>query len=105
MAAYDRRLFERSGDLIVMLREAGRTEPDLAAAYRDGRRRADAFRAELFATWPKGTLRGTVNDAVDVYAALCNIDAYLTLTDERSWGPDRVETWWAEVLPRELLAP
>lgn len=105
MAAYDRRLFERSGDLIVMLREAGRTEPELATAYRDGRGRADAFRTEVFAAWPEGTLQGTVADAVDVYAALCNIDAYLTLTEERSWSPDRIETWWSGILARELLAP
>lgn len=104
MAAYDRRLFERSGDLIVMLREAGRTEPELANAYRDSRARADAFRTEVFAAWPEGTLQGTVADAVDVYAALCNIDAYLTLTEERSWSPDRIETWWSGILARELLA-
>jgi AcrR family transcriptional regulator len=105
MAAYARRLFERSGDLIVMLREAGRTEPELATAYRDGRARADAFRAEVFAAWPEGTLKAAVADAVDVYAALCNIDAYLTLTEERSWSPDRIETWWCALLARELLAP
>lgn len=104
MAAYDRRLFERSGDLIVMLREAGRTEPELANAYRDSRARADAFRTEVFAAWPEGTLQGTVADAVDVYAALCNIDAYLTLAEERSWSPDRIETWWSGILARELLA-
>jgi TetR/AcrR family transcriptional regulator, regulator of cefoperazone and chloramphenicol sensitivity len=40
---------------------------------------------------------------VDVYAALCNIDVYATLTIERGWSPDRVESWWSEVLRRELL--
>ena len=45
-------------------------------------------------------LRVDVPTAVDVYAALCNIDVY---TVERGWPPDRVEAWWAEVLGRELL--
>lgn len=103
MAAYDRRLFERAGDLIVMLREAGRTELELATVYSDGRRRADAFRAEVFASWPKGALRADVGEAVDVYAALCSIDVYTALTGERSWSPDRIEAWWARLLPRELL--
>ena len=103
MAAYDRRLFERAGDLIVMLREAGRTEPELATVYRDGRRRADAFRTEVFASWPEDALKLEVGEAVDVYAALCSIDTYTTLTEERSWSPDRIETWWAGLLPRELL--
>lgn len=40
MAGYDRRLFERAGDVIALLREAGRTEPELAAAYREGREEA-----------------------------------------------------------------
>lgn len=41
--------------------------------------------------------------AADIYAAICNIDVYATLTTERGWPPDRVEHWWAEALPRELL--
>ncbi|ADI04096.1 transcriptional regulator, TetR family protein [Streptomyces bingchenggensis BCW-1] len=41
--------------------------------------------------------------AVDVYAALCNIDVYTVLTGERGWSPDRVERWWGEAPARELL--
>ncbi|MBO3732970.1 hypothetical protein [Glycomyces niveus] len=104
MAAYDRRLFERSGDLIAMVRDAGRTEPELAAVYRDARGRADAFRTEVFASWPHGALRTDVAESVEVYAALCSIDVYTDLTETRSWSPDRVESWWAAALPRELLA-
>ena len=104
MAAYDRRLFERAGDLITMLRDAGRSEPELATVYRDGRRRADAVRAEVFASWPEGALRSDVGVSIDVYAALCSIDVYTTLAVERSWSPGRIESWWAAVLPREILA-
>jgi AcrR family transcriptional regulator len=105
MAAYDRRLFERAGDLIALVREAGRTEPELAAAYRDARRRADDTRVQVFSAWPGDTLRRGVDvpSAVDIYAALCNIDVYTTLTAERGWAPDRVERWWSGALARELL--
>jgi len=34
MVASDRRLFERAGDVFSLLRDAGRSEPDLHAAYR-----------------------------------------------------------------------
>jgi AcrR family transcriptional regulator len=106
MAGYDRRLFERAGDVIAMVREAGRIEPDLATTYGDGRRRADETRVRVFSAWPQGTLRPglDVPTAVDVYSALCTIDVYRTLTDERGWEPGRVELWWAEALARELLS-
>ncbi|GIG91129.1 TetR/AcrR family transcriptional regulator [Plantactinospora endophytica] len=105
MAGYDRRLFERAGDVITLVREAGRTEPTLATVYREGRRRADDTRNQVFSSWPDGVLRNglDVPSAVDVYAAICNIDVYTTLIDERGWQPDRVERWWTEVLARELL--
>ncbi|GII94323.1 hypothetical protein Ssi02_45540 [Sinosporangium siamense] len=45
-----------------------------------------------------------VPTAVDIYAALCNIDVYTTLRTERLWSPDRIEHWWGEALARELLS-
>lgn len=107
MAAYDRRLFERAGDVITLIREAGRTEPELATLYRELRRQADQTRIRLFSSWPAEVLRSgvDVSTAVDTYAALCNIDVYTTLTDERGWSPDRTERWWGETLRRELLSP
>jgi AcrR family transcriptional regulator len=105
MAGYDRRLFERAGDVITLVRDAGRTEPELAALYRDGRRWGDQTRFQVFSSWPAGTLRRglDVRSAVDIYAAICNIDVYATLTTERGWSPDRIERWWGEALARELL--
>jgi AcrR family transcriptional regulator len=105
MAAYDRRLFERAGDVITLVREAARTEPELATAYLEGRRRGDETRLRVFGSWPAGALRPGVDirSAVDIYAALCNIDVYTTLTGEREWHPDAVEQWWGEALARELL--
>jgi AcrR family transcriptional regulator len=105
MAAYDRRLFERAGDIITLVREAARTEPELATTYHDGRKRGDESRVLVFSSWPEGVLRRglDVRSAVDVYAAICNIDVYTTLTTERGWSPDHVEQWWSEALTRELL--
>ncbi|MFC6082160.1 TetR/AcrR family transcriptional regulator [Sphaerisporangium aureirubrum] len=106
MAGYDRRLFERAGDVIALVREAARTEPELATAYGDGRGRGDETRVLVFSSWPDGVLRHglDVRTAVDVYAAICNIDVYATLTTERGWSPDQVERWWSGVLARELLS-
>ncbi|MDX3100359.1 MurR/RpiR family transcriptional regulator [Nonomuraea angiospora] len=106
MAAFDRRLFEHAGDVIVPLREAGRTNPEPASLYREARARADGTRVAVFSSWPPGTLRRglDVPTAGDIYAGLCNIDVYTTLTTERGWSPDRVEQWWGDVLARELLS-
>ncbi|WP_280403472.1 TetR/AcrR family transcriptional regulator [Nocardia brasiliensis] len=106
MTAYDRRLFERTGDVIILLRDAGRTEPELAQAYRDARGRADDAHRQVLGSWPPGTLHPTLDlaTALDIYAALCNIDVYTELTAERGWPPERVEKWWAATLIRELLA-
>ncbi|MEV7064406.1 hypothetical protein AB0N97_16590 [Streptomyces collinus] len=105
MAGYDRRLYERAGDVITLVREAGRSEPELATLYEDSRRRGDLTRVQVFSSWPPGVLRTglDVPSAVDVYAALCNIDVYAVLTGERGWSPDQVEQWWCGVLVRELL--
>ncbi|MFF5985118.1 TetR/AcrR family transcriptional regulator [Streptomyces olindensis] len=105
MAGYDRRLYERAGEIITLVREAGRSEPELATLYRDSRVRGDQTRVQVFSAWPPGVLRPglDVPSAVDVYAALCNIDVYNELTAERGWSPDRVERWWCGALTRELL--
>jgi AcrR family transcriptional regulator len=96
LVAFDRRIFERDGDLIAMMRDAGRTEPELATAYREGRRRGRDNQRRMFARWPKSTLRRGlhVEGGCDTYAALCNIDAYRTLTEELTWSADEVQAWW-----------
>ncbi|MGK8507303.1 TetR/AcrR family transcriptional regulator [Nocardia asiatica] len=106
MAGYDRRLFERAGDLIALVRESGRTEPELATLYAQAREVADRTRVAVFSSWPDGTLRPDldISTATDIYAALCNIDVYTTFVTERAWSPEAVERWWSEALARELLA-
>lgn len=106
LVAADRRLFERGGDVIALLRDAGRTEPGLRAAYDDGRARADELRRAVFATWPRDRwLPGVdVDRAADTFAALCNVEVYQILIAERGWTPDEVESWWRESLERLLVA-
>jgi len=101
----DRRLFADGGDVIALLRDAGRAEPDLHGAYREGRAHGDHLRRETFAAWPPAALRDgvSVERAVDAYAALCNIDVYRELTDERRWTPDQVQAWWTDTLTVTLL--
>ncbi|WP_158558288.1 hypothetical protein [Spongiactinospora gelatinilytica] len=96
-----------SSRLITLIRDAGRTEPDFADFYLTGRRQVGEHRAQVFSSWPVGTLRPglDVPTAVDIYAALCSIDVYTTLHTERSWSPDQIEQWWGEALARELLSP
>jgi len=106
MVGMDRRLFERGGDVLALMREAARAEPVLGQAYAEGRGRGDESRRRMFSTWPKKAFRRgvTVDAARDTYAALCNVDVYLVLTGERGWEPGRVETWWLDTLERLLLA-
>jgi TetR/AcrR family transcriptional regulator, regulator of cefoperazone and chloramphenicol sensitivity len=106
MVGMDRRLFESGSDLLTLMQEARRSNPDVAAAYLEGRSRGDESRRRMFTGWPKNAFRRgvTPESARDTYAALCNVDVYRVLTEERGWEADRVEQWWHESLVRLLLA-
>lgn len=93
MVSTDRRLFERGGDVIALLHDAGRSEPELGAAYDDGRACADLIHRGVFDAWPSRWLRPGLDDAqaADTYAAVCNIGAYQILISERGWSPGEVE--------------
>lgn len=105
MAGFDRRLFERGGDVLGLLRDAGRSEPDLAAAYREGRAQADRVRRRILGSWPRHAFREGMNSqlAADTYAALCNIDVYRVLAEERGWSAEQIERWWLDSLVRLIL--
>lgn len=106
LISFDRRLFERSGDLIALLIDGGRSEPDLQRAYQHGRNNGDRVRREVFHSWTPGTLAPgvTPNAALDAYAATCNIHTYNILRVERSYTPARIEAWWTRTLTQLLLA-
>ena len=48
LVSFDRRLFERSGDVIGLIADARRSDPDLRAAYEEGRERGDRIRRRVF---------------------------------------------------------
>lgn len=102
---FDCRLFERSGDLIALLIDAGRSEPDLQRAYAHGRQNGDRLRHEVFTNWAPGALGSDLmpEAAVDTYAAVCNIHTYAILRDERGYDPARIKAWWIRTLSRLLL--
>lgn len=103
---FDRRLFEHGAEAITVIREAGRTKPELAEVVVQGRARGDRNRRRIFRSWPAGTLREEldVDSARDVYAALSNVDVYLVLTQERGWPPEQVERWWIDAVAQLILA-
>ena len=105
LLAFDRRLFEHGGDAITVIREAGRTKPELADVVVQGRLRGDRNRRRIFRSWPEGTMQDglDVDGARDIYAALSNVDVFHVLTRERGWEPQRVEEWWAETMGRLIL--
>jgi AcrR family transcriptional regulator len=103
---FDRRLFEHAGPVLRVIVEARRQEPDLAAAYAEGRARGDRGRRELFGSWPKSAWRKGMRPdrAVDVYAIVSSLETYDVATIERGWSPDAVERWWIDTLTGLLLA-
>lgn len=102
---FDRRLFQHSGDLIRLLREAARTEPELAETHLAGPRRGEQALLALLNTWPSGTLRldRDPRRAVAVYTAIVTVDGFTELTRTRGWRPEEVEELWIGILTRELL--
>ena len=103
--AFDRRLFEHGGDVLHVLAEARRQEPDLAAAYEVGRRRGESERRQRFESWPaKAWAKGVdVQTALDTYAMVVSLEAYDIAVRERGWSPDAVEAWWHRLLAQLLL--
>jgi AcrR family transcriptional regulator len=105
VAGFERRLFEHGAEAITVIREAGRTVPELAKVVAEGRARGEAQRRRLFEGWPADAWRDGVgvDDALDYSAALYNADSFLLLTQERGWSPERVERWWHDTLVQLLL--
>jgi AcrR family transcriptional regulator len=101
---FDRRLYERGGDVIRILAEGRRQHPDLGAAYEDGRRRGDSERTKVFSSWPAQVWRpGIETDrAIAVYGVIVSLESFDTATRNYGWSPDEVESWWHGTLA-ELL--
>jgi AcrR family transcriptional regulator len=103
---FDRRLYERGGDVIRLLVEAGRHQPELGAVAAEGRGRGESNRRRIFSTWPKKAWRRgvDVDRAIDIYAVTITIGSYDEAIEQRGWTPDDVEAWWRSSLTEALLA-
>ena len=103
--AFDRRLFDRGGDVIRVLAEGRRQHPELHAAYNEGRSRGDRQRRRVFSSWPAPTWRPgiEIDKALAVYAVVVSFESYDVATREYGWTPDDVEQWWHSALAMLLL--
>lgn len=96
----------RLAPLVVHLREAARSEPQLAALWQEisSRRAANMrlFAAEIEAA---GGLRSglSIEDAADIIWATNSPEFYLLLVHERGWPPDHFEAWLADSWKRLIL--
>ena len=106
LVAFERRLFERAGDVIALIADARRFEPALQEAYDEGRARGDRVRRRVLEGWPSDAFRDGVSAqvAADTFAALCNVDVYRLLRDERGWSADEIESWWHSSLVRLIVS-
>jgi AcrR family transcriptional regulator len=106
-AGIRRRIMERCGDIVITFREGAAGDPDVAAAYEEGRRRSREGILNVCARIEAlGALRPelTVERAADQVAALFAAEVYEELT-LAGWSPDEYEQWLVERLREALLSP
>lgn len=99
-----RQQMETSYDVIAIHRDAARSDPEAARAYRivlDSRAKTFArfirdLRADLSAAVDERT-------AADLLWAFSNEEIWRELVEERGWSPDRYEQWLARTLIAQLV--
>jgi AcrR family transcriptional regulator len=102
-AGLQRRQYEIMLDVTLIHLEAARADPEIAeVTARILGNRERAYRTHLEAI--AAPLRGSVDDALDVYITLLQPENYRSLVAERGWSPDRYEQWLGDALVRECLA-
>jgi TetR/AcrR family transcriptional regulator, regulator of cefoperazone and chloramphenicol sensitivity len=104
--AYDRRLFEREGDNLLIMRNAGSSEPELAETLRSARERGRQVHLRIFSIWEaEGQLVESLNagTAADLYHAVSSMDSFDYLVHERGWTADDWEQETFRVLCGALL--
>lgn len=106
LVGFDRRLFERGGDVLSIIMEGKKFNPELEAAYQAGRGQGERVRREIFGSWPSSVWRKGVDleHALDMTAILCSIEVFQIARNERGWSPERIDDWWFETLRDTLFA-
>jgi AcrR family transcriptional regulator len=101
-AGLQRRQYEIMLDVALLQLEAVRADPEIAAiTERVLGNRERAFRVHLEAI--SSVLRGSVDDALDIYITLVQPEVYRSLVVERGWSPSRYEQWLGDAFVREFL--
>lgn len=100
-----RRQMETSYDVIAIHRDAARSDPAAAEAYRS----VLDSRAKTFARFIhdlRDDLHATIDErsAVDLLWAFSNEELWRELVEERGWAPDRYEQWLARTLISQLVS-
>ncbi len=98
---------ERMAPLHLALRDASATEPEARQVWQEiSDRRAANMRKLVQDLRDSGGLRTdlSIEEAADVVWATNSSELYVLLTAERSWSPDRYESWLADSWCRLLLA-
>lgn len=106
-ATWIRTLYE-GGAAIIRAAIAARSNPEVAA-FAD---RGDAARREgtmtLTGMWDAaGALRlgRSADEVAEEFWMLTSVEQYLFAIDRLGWTSDQYESWLADLLPRQLLAP
>jgi hypothetical protein len=100
-----RRMYERAGPLVEVLRAAAPLDPDLGQAWNDitaQRRDRSRRTAKNLATKAAGRLRLSRDDTALTLLALTEPELFTTYT-ARHQTADGYEAWLADVLCRSLL--
>jgi hypothetical protein len=92
-------IHQRTAGVLLALREAASSDPDLARWRREAEtgRRADIERA---ATLIAG--RAVTREEVDVLWAVMAVEVYELLTDVRGWSPQQYARWLTGAIDRLL---
>ena len=101
-----RRIRERCGDVIAMLRAGAGVDERIAAVWEEGmRRRHGGLSAIAAKLESQGALAEGLDrkSAADIAAALVTDDVCDVLVGQRGWSFDEYEEWLAETLARLLL--
>jgi AcrR family transcriptional regulator len=99
-------LFARIADVLEVVRNAGRSDPDLGSFRREGEERRRRGQAPLIRHWSRtGALktRLAAREAGDVLWSLTGPDAYRLFVIERGWSRSRYADWLFSSLEQLLF--
>jgi AcrR family transcriptional regulator len=103
-----RRVKERAGGLLAVIRSAAETDPDMRELWsRIEREFRDNQLVIVRSLDAAGGLRPglDVERATDVLWTLNHPDVWLLLVGKRGWSPEEFERWFADAVCAQLLTP